>query len=218
MVKTYKIYPNVGMGKSVDIGDFVIIGLPAKGMKEGELKTVIGNNSVIRSHTVIYSGNIIGNNFQVGHLVMIREFNQVGDNVSIGTGSDIEHHVKIGNNVRIHSNVFIPEYSILEDNCWIGPNVVFTNALHPLCPKVKDCLKGPVIKKGAKIGANSTLLPGVVVGEYGLIGAGSVVIEDVPSYKVVVGNPGRIVKDIRELKCRYGLINKPYDFGKEKEE
>jgi len=217
VAKTYKIYPNVEIGKSVVIGDFVIIGLPAKGTKEGESKTVIGDNSVIRSHTVIYSGNIIGNNFQTGHLVMIREFNRVGDNVSIGTGSDIEHHVKIGNNVRIHSNVFIPEYSVLEDNCWIGPNVVFTNALHPRCPKAKECLKGPIIKKEAKIGANSTLLPGVVVGEYALIGAGSVVIEDVPSYKVVVGNPGELVKDIRELKCPYGLVDKPYIFGKEDE-
>jgi len=211
MTKTYKIFSGVKLGKNVEISDFVIIGFPVKEKNP----TFIGDNAIIRSHTVIYMGNKIGDNFQTGHGVMLREKNEIGNSVSIGTGSNIEHHVKIGNNVRIHSNVFIPEFSILEDDCWIGPNVVFTNALHPLCPKVKECLKGPVIKKGAKIGANSTLLPGVIVGEYALVGAGSVVTKDVPPYKVVVGNPAKVIKDVRELKCPYGLVNKPYDLKKE---
>lgn len=217
MIKTYKIYPNVKLGKNVEIGDFVIIGIPPKGIKKGEILTIVGDNAVIRSHTIIYAGNIIGKNFQTGHKVMIRENNEIGNDGSIGTGTVIEHHVKIGNNVRIHSQGFIPEYSMLEEDCWLGPNVVLTNALHPLCPRVKECLKGPAIKKGAKIGANSTLLPGVVIGEYALVGAGSVVVRDVPAYKVVAGNPAKIIKDVRELKCAYGLVDRPYIF-KEKNE
>jgi acetyltransferase-like isoleucine patch superfamily enzyme len=95
--------------------------------------------------------------------------------------------------------VFIPEYSVLEEGCWIGPNVVFTNAKYPLSPGVKDNLAGPTIRKGAKIGANVTLLPGVVIGENALVGAGSVVVRDVPPGAVVAGNPARVIRQISEL-------------------
>ena len=126
--------------------------------------------------------------------VNIREFNEIGDNVSIGTLSVIEHHVTIADSVRIHTQVFIPEYTILEEGAWIGPNVVFTNAMYPLSPGVKDSLVGPTVRKRAKIGANSTLLPGVVIGEDALVGAGSVVTKNVPDGTVVAGNPARIIK------------------------
>jgi acetyltransferase-like isoleucine patch superfamily enzyme len=154
---------------------------------------------VIRSHTVIYAGNIIGRNFQTGNKVNIRESNRIGDNVSVGTLSVIEHHVEIGDNVRIHTQAFIPEFSVLEDGCWIGPNVVMTNAKYPLAPNVKEQLAGPVIKKNAKIGANATLLPGVVIGENALVGAGAVVIKDVPAGAVVIGNPARVIRTIADL-------------------
>ena len=103
---------------------------------------------MIRSHTVIYAGNVIGRNFQTGNKVNIRESNRIGNNVSVGTLSVIEHHVEIADNVRIHTQVFIPEFSVLEEGCWIGPNVVFTNAKYPLSPGVKDQLAGPVIRQG----------------------------------------------------------------------
>ena len=211
METTYKIYPNVKIGKGAKIGDFVIIGVPPRGKEPGELETIIGNDAVIRSHTVIYAGNIIGDSFQIGHHVMIREDNRIGNKVSIGTNSVVEHHVTIEDNVRIHSQAFVPEWSILETGCWIGPNVVLINTYHPLCPKAKECMKGPTIKKGAKIGANATLLPDIVIGENALVGAGSVVVKDIPPNKVVVGNPAKIIKDIHDLKCPYGLIDKPYE-------
>jgi acetyltransferase-like isoleucine patch superfamily enzyme len=106
--------------------------------------------------------------------------------------------------------VFVPEFSELEDGCWLGPNVVVTNALHPLCPKVKDCLKGATIRRGAKIGAGVVLLPGVTIGEMALIGAGAVVLSDVPARAVMVGNPARQVKDVDDLTCCYDLIEHPY--------
>lgn len=197
----YRKYPNVHFGSGAHIGEYVIIGVPPRGKEPGELETRIGPNAVIRSHTVIYAGNAIGSNFQTGHAAMIRELNEIGDNVSIGTHSIIEHHVKIGNGVRIHSQAFIPEYSILEEGCWIGPNVVFTNALYPLAPDAKEKLQGPMIRSGAKIGANATLLPAIVVGRNALVGAGAVVVHDVPDGKVVVGNPARITKDVADLEA-----------------
>ncbi len=195
-----RIYPNVEMGEGVEIDDFVIIGKPPKGKQPGEIKTIIGDNAVIRSHTVIYAGNKIGCSFQSGHHVTIRECNDIGDNVSIGTGSCVEHHVEIRDNVRIHSQAFVPEYSVLEENCWIGPNVVLTNAKYPRSRNVKEELKGPVIKENAKIGANSTILPGRIIGKNSLVGAGTVVVKDVPDKSVVVGNPGKMIGSIDDIK------------------
>jgi acetyltransferase-like isoleucine patch superfamily enzyme len=192
---TYRIYENVALGDGSVVEDFCIVGTPPRGAADGELATVLGSKAVIRSHTVIYAGNVIGNNFQTGNKVNIRESNRIGNNVSVGTLSVIEHHVDIADNVRIHTQVFIPEYSVLEEGCWIGPNVVFTNAKYPQAPGVKDQLHGPTIRRGAKIGANVTLLPGVVVGENALVGAGSVVVADVPAGAVVVGNPGELSRE-----------------------
>ncbi len=199
MTTTHKVYPNVTLGKNVTIEDFVIIGVPPRGAQPGELPTVIGDDSIIRSHSVIYAGNRIGKNFQTGHHVMIREENTIGDNVSVGTASVLEHHVRIGNGVRIHSQAFIPELSTLEDGVWIGPNAVITNALYPLSNNVKQDLKGPLIRKNAKIGANATLLPAITVGENALVGAGAVVTKDVPAGKVVAGNPARVINDVSKL-------------------
>jgi len=205
------IHAGVRIGSNAQLGEYVIIGAPARGREAGDTETVIGANAIIRSHTVIYAGNHIGDGFQTGHGVIIREDNEIGDDVSIGTGSVIEHHVVIESGVRIHSQAFVPEYSHLHKGCWIGPNVVLTNALHPLCPKAKECLKGPIIEAGAKIGANATILPDVTVGADALVGAGAVVVDDVPARAVVAGNPARIIKTINDLgPCPYDLIDRPY--------
>ena len=199
MTSTSRIYKNVQLGAGTTVEDFSLVGVPPRGAADGELPTVIGDGSVIRSHAVIYAGNVIGSHFQTGNKVNIRESNTIGDNVSVGTLSVVEHHVTIGNGVRIHTQAFVPEFTVLEENCWIGPNVVLTNAKYPVSPNVKDSLIGPTIKKGAKIGANSTILPGVVVGENALVGAGSVVVRDVPDGAVVVGNPARVIGQISDL-------------------
>ena len=196
---TWKVFENVTLGENCILEDFCLVGVAPRGMREGELPTHIGDGAVIRSHTVIYAGNEIGRNFQTGNKVNVRESNHIGDNVSIGTLSVVEHHVRIGNNVRIHTQAFIPEFSVLEEGCWIGPNVVLTNAKYPLSPGVKESLAGPVIRKGAKIGANATLLPGVTIGENAMVGAGSVVVHDVPAGAVVVGNPARVINDVAKL-------------------
>ncbi len=113
------IHPNVRLGRNVVIEDYCIIGAPFAGYTGEE--TVIGDDAMIRSMTVIYAGNRIGRGFQTGNKANIRELNVIGDRVSIGTLTVVEHHVQIEDGVRIHSQAFVPEYSILRAGCWIGP-------------------------------------------------------------------------------------------------
>jgi len=197
--KLATVYPNVVFGKDCVVEDFAIVGVPPSGKESGELTTVIGDHAVIRSHTVIYAGNRIGSNFQTGNKANLREGNRIGDDVSIGTLSVVEHSISIGDRVRIHSQAFIPEFSVLEDDCWIGPNVVLTNAKYPKSPNVKASLQGPRVAHGAILGANCTVLPGLTIGAKSLVGAGSVVTVSVENNTVVAGNPARFIKRLEDL-------------------
>jgi acetyltransferase-like isoleucine patch superfamily enzyme len=193
------IYPGVTWEGEFSLGPFSIVGLAPRGHTPGERPTFIGDGAIINSHTVMYFGNKIGRNFRTGHGVLIREDNQIGDDVSIGSGSNVEHHVRLGNGVRLHSNVFVPELSVLEDLCWLGPNVVLTNAKYPASPTAKQELVGCYVEKGAKIGANTTVLPGIRIGAFALVGAGSVITRDVPAGAVVVGSPARVINEVSKL-------------------
>lgn len=205
------IKKNISIGNNPKIGEYVLLGVePLK--PAGEQKLVIGDNAIIRSHSVIYMGNRIGNNFQTGHGVMIRENNVIGNNVSVGTHTTIERENKIGDYVRIHSNCFIPEFVIIEDMAWIGPSVTILNVLHPPCPYFEECAKSVVIKRNAKIGGNVTIGPKVTIGANVLIGFGSVVVNDIPDDAVAVGNPARVIKNIKELKCIMGFVSRPYEW------
>lgn len=141
------IYPGVIWEGDYQVQPFVMVGVPSGSNTEGLLETHIGVGALLRSHTVIYWGNKIGQNFQTGHGVLIREENEIGNDVSTGSGTIVEHHVKIGNRVRLHSHVFVPEFSILEDDCWLGPNVVLTNAKYPRSPQVKKKFNWPTYRK-----------------------------------------------------------------------
>ena len=179
------------IGKNTILSDHVLLGYPSREHmgKEEFPGTTIGANGMLRSGTIIYSDVQIGNDFSTGHNVMIREKTTIGDGVSIGTNTIIEGNVIIGNNVSLQSLVYIPTGVLIEDDVFIGPNAVLTNDPYP--PHGGDNLKGPVIRKGASIGANATLLPGVEVGEGALVAAGAVVTRDVPPRMLAVGSPAR---------------------------
>lgn len=132
---------------------------------------------------------------------------EIGDNTKIGTFVEIQKGSKIGKNCKVSSHTFICEGVTIEDNVFIGHNVTFINDLYPRATVEKGQLQTEddwvcvptLVKKGASIGSSVTLLCGVIVGENAIIGAGSVVVRDVPSNVIVAGNPARILREIDEL-------------------
>lgn len=132
---------------------------------------------------------------------------KIGDNTKIGTFVEIRKDVIIGNNVKIQAFVFIPEGVTIEDGVFIGPHVCFTNDKYPKAINEDGTLKNPhdwkivktLVKKGANLGANSTILCGITIGEYATVGAGAVVTKDVPNNVTVIGNPAKILnKKVKE--------------------
>jgi acetyltransferase-like isoleucine patch superfamily enzyme len=203
---------NVEVGPEADLQSPCILGKAPRGAKEGDLPLRIGTRPTVRPFTTIYAGSDIGDRLETGQGVSIREDNVLGDDVSVGTGTVLEFGNRIGDRVRIHSGCFL-EMVTIEDDVFVGPNVVFTDDPHPMnCPRYKECKGGPVVRRLARIGANSTILPGVEIGENALVGAGSVVVADVPPDTVVAGNPARVIKKIADLTCHSGFYDRPYDW------
>jgi len=180
------------IGENSRIFEPVTFGFPSReNLSKTEFRgTTIGKNAVIRSGTILYCDVIIGDDFQTGHNVMIREKTRIGDRVAVGTGTVVEGHSVIGNDVSLQSMVFIPTDTRIGDHVFIGPNAILTNDRYP--PTGIGGLKGPVIRNGAAIGANATLLPGVCIGEGALVAAGTVVTRDVPDHMLAIGSPAKI--------------------------
>ncbi|SPQ00025.1 Acetyltransferase [Candidatus Sulfobium mesophilum] len=204
------ISPNVVIGEGTVIDAPSIIGKPPRGAREGDLRLVLGKDGHIRPFTTLYAGSTIGDHFNTGQGVSIREDNIIGHNVSVGTNSVLEFGNRIDDYSRIHSNCFM-EMTTIGKYVFVGPNVVFTDDPHPmLCPRYKECKGGAVVEDYARIGANSTILPGIRIGRNSLVGAGSVVTKDVPPGTVVTGNPARVIKNVDQLKCLKGFYERPY--------
>jgi acetyltransferase-like isoleucine patch superfamily enzyme len=215
------IYPNVIIGDNTIVGPYSTIGEPTSSFysqDSGDIKkhiftrTFIGQNSILRSQSIIYEDVEIGEGFQSGHRVTIRENSIFGVNCSVGTLSDIQGKVTIGNYVRLHSNVHIGQLSRIEDYVWIFPYVILTNDQYP----PMDDLCGVTIKEYAVIATASVILPGVIIGKNALVGAHSVVTKNVKDEMLVLGNPAKARCSVREVKDRDGNPVYPWkDYLKE---
>ena len=148
----------------------------------------------IHPTAIIDHNVVIGKNCKIWHWVHISNGAIIGSNCIFGQNVFVSNKVSIGNNVKIQNNVSIYDDVILEDDVFCGPSMVFTNVINPRSafPK-KDQYQKTIIKKGATLGANSTILCGLTIGEYAFIGAGTVITKDVKNYALCTGVPGRQV-------------------------
>ncbi|GLO47651.1 acyltransferase [Pseudomonas putida] len=138
----------------------------------------------------------IGDGTRVWQFVVIMKGAQIGRNCNICAHTLIEGDVVLGDNVTVKSGVYLWDGTRIADDVFIGPNATFTNDAMPRSKVYPEQFNGITLERGASIGANATLLPGVVVGEYAMVGAGAVVTKNVPPYAVVVGNPAKIIRVI----------------------
>jgi acetyltransferase-like isoleucine patch superfamily enzyme len=199
------IYDNVEIGNNSFIGPFCKIGEPTisyyKNPDNHSFKrTGIGRNSILRSNSIIYEGVTVGDFFQTGHNCIIREDSIIGHHTSFGNFSELPGQSQLGNYVRIHSKVMLSEQNIIEDYVWIFPSVVITNTKYP---PVSEILVTH-IKEYALIFASAIILPGITIGENAIIGAGALVTKNVPKERLIIGNPGRDIKSVREIKDENG--------------
>ena len=142
----------------------------------------------------------IGEGTKIWHFCHVQSGAEIGKHCVLGQNVNISNHVKIGNGVKIQNNVSVYEGVELEDEVFCGPSCVFTNDLTPRAayPKGRENYKKTLIKKGASIGANATIVCGHTVGRYAMVAAGAVVAEDVPDYCLVKGVPARICGRVDE--------------------
>ena len=153
----------------------------------------------VHESSYVDEGAEIGEGTKIWHFTHIMSGAKVGKKCSIGQNVNIGGKAIIGNGVKIQNNVSLYDDVVIEDDVFCGPSCVFTNVINPRAfIERKHEYKQTLIKKGASIGANATIVCGVTVGEYALIGAGSVVTKDVPPYALVYGNPARVHGTVNE--------------------
>ncbi|MBN2071277.1 MAG: N-acetyltransferase [Candidatus Krumholzibacteriota bacterium] len=198
---------HLGDGSSIDPEAIIGYLSPRKNISD---RLDIGEKARIRSGSVIYAGSIIGTQFETGHNVVIREQNTIGDHFSIWNNSVIDYGCTIGNNVKIHCNIYVAQFTVIEDDVFMAPGVTIANDIHPGCPDSGECMRGPVLKKGCRLGVNVTVVPYVTIGEGTLVGSGSVVTRDLPPGVLAYGNPARVQGKLVDLKCKQGRREAPY--------
>ena len=163
--------------------------------------TRIGDGTVVSTGAIVFAGSTIGANCIVGDQSCIRERVELADNCILGRGSLIENDTTVGAGTRIQADAYVTAYSTLEEDVFIAPCVVTTNdnfmgRTEQRRALMKGLLRGPTIRRGARVGGGAVLCPGVEVGEEAFVGAGAVVVRDVPPRVVVVGNPARVLRDV----------------------
>jgi acetyltransferase-like isoleucine patch superfamily enzyme len=206
------IHDGVVLGDRTAVGSHCILGEPTAASSStaglaSDGACVVGPDSVIRSHSILYQGVETGAYFETGHRATIREGSVIGTGVRVGTLCDLQGQVRIGDHCRLHSNVFVAQVTVIESFVWLFPGVMITNDPHP---PSDTCTRGATIREFAVVAARATLMPGVEIGASALVAAASLVTHDVPPETVVMGSPATAVGSVRDVVCKHGELDHVY--------
>jgi len=198
------IHPDTVIGNNVRIDDHAVVGkLPMKAAlsaitQEQKLPPCqIGDGVILGTAVVIYRGCTLNKSVMVADMASVRENAEIGELTIVGRGVTVENKVRVGKRCKLETEAYITALSEIEDGCFIAPEVTFTN--DNFLGRTKDRFKyhkGVTMKRGARIGANVTVLPGITIHEDALVAAGSIVTKDVPAKKIVMGSPARVIRDV----------------------
>ena len=197
------VYPGTVLGEGVKVLEGAVVGKqpslsPRSTAKRDPLPPAeIGDGTVVSTGAIVFAGTRVGARVIVGDQACVRERVDIGDDVVVGRGVLVENDTTIGALTKIQADAYITAYSTLEDNVFIAPRVITTNDNFMGRTEQRHALiKGPTIRRGARIGGGAILCPGIEVGEEAFVGAGAVVTKDVPARTVVVGSPARVLRDV----------------------
>ncbi len=197
------VHEGTQLGEDVTVEDHAVVGKqPTLGRRSTAKREplpplVVGPGSAILAGAVVFAGSALGSRVIVGDQACLRERCTIGDDVVIGRGAFVENDVAIGHRCRIQAGAYVTAYSELEDDVFIAPGVVTTNDNFMGRTEARLALmRGPTIRRGARIGGGAVLLPGIEIGEEAFVGAGAVVLTDVPARAVVVGNPAQPIRQV----------------------
>jgi acetyltransferase-like isoleucine patch superfamily enzyme len=203
--ETAIVYPGTVLGEGVKVLEYAVVGKqpslsPRSTAKREPLPpTKIGDGTIVSTGAVVFAGSKIGERVILGDQSCVRERVVVGDDVVIGRGSLVENDTTIGALTKIQAEAYITAYSTLEDNVFIAPCVVTTNDnFMGRTERRHELIKGPTIRRGARIGGGAILCPAIDIGEEAFVGAGAVVTKDVPARMLVVGNPARVIRAVAD--------------------
>ena len=197
------VYEGTVLGEGVKVLENAVVGKqpslsPRSTTKREELPPAqIGDGTIVSTGAIVFAGSRIGARVILGDQSCVRERVTVGDDVVLGRGSLIENDTTVGAMTKIQAMAYITAYSTLEEHVFIAPCVVTTNDNFMGRTEQRfGNVKGPTIRRGARIGGGAILCPGIEIGEEAFVGAGAVVTKDVPARKLVVGSPARVLRDV----------------------
>jgi acetyltransferase-like isoleucine patch superfamily enzyme len=203
IAETAIVFPGTVIGEGCQILDYAVVGKqptlsPRSTAKREELPRLeLGAGTIVSTGAVVFAGTTVGERVVVGDQACVRERCTIGDDVVIGRGSLVENDTSVGALTKIQAHAYITAYSLLEENVFIAPCVITTNDnFMGRTEKRHELVKGPTIRRGARIGGGAVLLPGIEVGEEAFVGAGAVVLRDVPARAVMVGSPARQIREV----------------------
>jgi acetyltransferase-like isoleucine patch superfamily enzyme len=202
---TATVYPGTVLGEGVKVLEGAVVGKqptlsPRSTAKREPLPPAeLGDGTIVSTGAIVFAGSHIGARVILGDQSCVRERVQVGDDVVLGRGSLIENDTSVGARTKIQAGAYITAYSALEDDVFIAPCVVTTNDnFMGRTARRHDLIKGPTIRRGARIGGGAILCPAVEIGEEAFVGAGAVVTKDVPPRMLVIGNPARVLRAVND--------------------